>query len=360
MKFPGDQKHWRTIVVGGGQAGLATARELGELGEKVIVLDASTRIGDTWRNRWESLCLFTPAQHDGLPGLPFPAARDAMPSKNEMATYLEGYATHFKIPVCSGCSVESLTRNESRYTLTTTHGEFIADNVVVATGTNPRPRIPEFADQLSASIHQLHSSHYISADKIPRGKVLVVGAGTSGVEIALELSFTHQVFISGKTSPHIPDFLLKYAGELYWQFISRVLTIDTPIGRKVQQKILTGGAPLIGTSAVDLEAANIERVGRVVGVQDARPFLEDNRTLDVTSIIWATGYRPDYSWIDVELENHFGWPFAPRGICVSAPGLYFVGMPFQYGLTSGLVGGVGRDATYISRHIHHRTLPRAS
>lgn len=153
---------------------------------------------------------------------------------------------------------------------------------------------------------------------------------------------------------------MKHAGELYWQFITRVLTIDTPIGRKVQPKILTGGAPLIGTSAIDLESARVERVGRVVGVQDAKPLLDDSRTLDVTTIIWATGFRPDFSWIKIDMEDSFGWPLAPRGICLTVPGLYFVGMPFQYGLTSGLVGGVGRDAAHVAQHIHRSILPRAS
>jgi putative flavoprotein involved in K+ transport len=271
-----------------------------------------------------------------------------MPSKDELADYLEKYAEKFKLPVRLGEKVNRLYRTQSGFEITTDKGTLKCDKVIVATGTNPLPRIPEFAKDLDASVYQIHSSQYINPDSLPSGNVLVVGAGTSGVEIAIELAGSRHTLISGHPTFHIPDRVFRYAGKLYWWFISNILTVSTPIGRKAKESVIKGGGPLINVSVKDLIEAGVEQVPRVAGVDSGQPKLEDGRVVNISSIVWATGFKPDFSWID-------GWPVTKRGVSTEVKGMYFIGMLFQYSLTSGLVGGVGRDAAFIAEHIHQLT-----
>jgi putative flavoprotein involved in K+ transport len=353
--------HWGAVVIGGGQAGLAVGRELGRLGEEFLILEAGDRVGDAWRRRWDTLSLFTPAQHDGLPGLSFPASRGTFPTKDEMAEYLVRYAAKFELPVRCGVKVERLDRSAEGFELTTSVGAFSADRVVLATGPHANPRVPEFARDLAQSIHQLHSSGYRSTAALPPGDVLVVGSGTSGVELAIEIAGHRRTSIAGRPTPHIPDGLLRYAGDLYWWLIHNLLTVRTPMGRRARPGIRRGGAPLIRVSVKDLEDAGVERVPRVTGVSEGRPRLADGRVLQVSTVIWATGYRPDFGWITFPIADESGWPEGSRGVSSLAPGLFFVGMPFQFGLTSALVGGVGRDAAFVAERIaRHRGSPRSA
>jgi putative flavoprotein involved in K+ transport len=348
-----DSKNWGTIIIGAGQAGLAAGYYLSKLDEDFIIVDEKDRIGDSWRLRWDSLLLFTPSQYDGLPGFPFPSKKDKFPSKEEMAGYLETYAGKFNLPVHLNTKVNYLSKSNHCFEISTSKGIFTSDRVVVATGTNPKPRIPEFAAEIDRSIFQIHSSQYVNPDSLPPGIVLVVGAGTSGIDIAIELSKSRKTYISGKPTFHIPDPIFRYGGRLYWWLISHLITIKTPIGRKARQSILKGGSPLIRVSAAELDKAGIERLPRVAGIKDGKPILEDGRIIPVTSIVWATGYKPDFSWIDPKVTDETGWPATKRGLSTSVENMFFIGMLFQYGLTSGLVGGVGRDAAYIGKHIHH-------
>ena len=335
------------VVIGAGQAGLACGYHLAGAGMRFEILDAAARVGDVWRRRWDTLRLFTPAQHDGLPGFPFPAARNIFPDKEEFAAYLEDYAARFQLPVRTGTRVERVSRAGGGFAVETSAGTLWARNVIVATGANAVPRIPGFASGLDASIGQLHSSQYGRPADIADGDVLVVGAGTSGAEIALELAASHRVLISGRPTPRIPDPLLRYAGGLYWHFIHSVLTTHTPIGRKVAANFHKRGAPLIRISAKDLQRAGVVRMPRMTGTVDGLPAYDGGTSAGVRTVIWATGYRPELGWIDgLELPPS-GWPTTQRGVVAGMPGLYFVGMPFQYALTSGLVGGVGRDAAYV-------------
>jgi putative flavoprotein involved in K+ transport len=345
------KKRWHTVIVGAGQAGLAAGYFLKKANQEFIILDKNAKVGDSWRKRWDSLKLFTPTRHDGLPGAPFPGSRNSFPGKDEMADYLENYVLKFSLPVQSGIEVNQLIRRNDHFEIRYPSGKVLADRIVIATGTNPCPSVPGFAADLNPDIFQIHSSAYINPGSIPDGEVLVVGAGNSGVEIALEVSKTRKTFISGKPTFHIPDNIFKYAGEPYWWFISNILTVRTPIGRKARKSILHGGTPLIRISADDLDQAGVKRLPRVTGIKDGLPQLADGKIIRVASVIWATGYKPDFSWIDLSIRDETGWPSTNRGVSTSHKGLYFIGMPFQYGLTSGLVGGVGRDAAYISRHI---------
>ena len=339
------------VIIGGGQAGLAIGYFLKKAGKDFIILDENDNIGDAWRKRWDSLLLFTPAQHDSLPGIPFPASRGSFPGKDQMADYLEMYATRFSLPVHTGVKVNHIYSRGDHYEIEISDEKLLADKVVIATGTNPHPYIPSISDHIAPDIYQIHSSAYHNPESLPVGDVLVVGAATSGIEIALEISKTHTTFISGRPTFHIPDKVLKYAGEFYWWFVSTIITVNTPIGKKAKEKIIHGGSPLIRVSYDDLEVAGVETLPRLNELNNGRPQFENGSALNVSSIIWATGYRPDFSWIEMNLTDETGWPMTKRGISSTNYGLYFIGMPFQFGLTSGLVGGVGRDADYISRHI---------
>jgi putative flavoprotein involved in K+ transport len=348
-----EKGNWRTIIIGAGQAGLTAGYYLQKENEDFLIVDAAKNVGDSWRNRWDSLRLFTPSQYNGLPGFKFPAPRGAFPSKDDMADYLEKYAVKFNLPIRMSEKVNHLTRKQSGFEITTSKGILTCDRVIVATGTNPSPRIPEFAKDLDKSIRQIHSSQYLNPNSLPLGKVLVVGAGTSGMEIAIELAKSRHTLISGHPTFHIPDPIFRYAGRIYWWFVSNILTVRTPIGRKAKKSILKGGGPLVNVSVKDLIPSGVEQVPRVAGVENGQPKLEDGRVVTVSSIVWATGYRPDFSWIDFKVtDEENGWPIMKRGVSPEIKGLYFIGMLFQFGLTSGLVGGVGKDAAYIVKHIH--------
>jgi putative flavoprotein involved in K+ transport len=347
-----DKVHVNTLIIGAGQSGLAAAYYLKKVNEDFIILEVEDQAGSSWRKRWDSLRLFTPAQHDSLPGFPFPSARGTLPTKNEMADYLSDYIKKYSLPVQFGTKVIELHNTKEGYQILTSKGNFITNNVIVATGTNPNAYIPAFASDLDKGIVQIHSSNYTNPQLFPALDTLVVGAGTSGVEIAIELSKSRPTMISGKGTPHIPDLVIRLLGTLYWWFIHNILTVSTPIGRKVGPKILNGGAPLISVSMSEVGKAGIIQVPRVKGVREGLPLLDNGQTLTVTSIVWATGYKPDFSWIKFDVTGNNGWPKTKRGISENFQGLYFVGMVFQYGLTSGLVGGVGRDAKFVVDHLH--------
>ena len=348
------------VVIGAGQAGLAAGHHLAPTGLRFEILEGDPRVGDIWRRRWDSLRLFTPAQHDGLPCFPFPAAaRNTFPGKEEFAAYLESYAERFSLPVRTGVRVTRITPAGAGFAVETTAGTVRARNVIVATGANALPRLPDAAAGLDASIRQLHSSQYRGPADVPEGDVLVVGAGTSGSEIALELAASHRVLLSGRPTPHIPDPLLRYAGGAYWGFIHNVLTLRTPVGRKVAATFHQRGAPLIRISAKDLDRAGVVRVPRMTGTAGGQPTFDGGTNHGgtpavVRTVIWATGYGPDLAWIEGLQPAASGWPETQRGAVPGIPGLYFVGMPFQYALTSGLIGGVDRDAAYVVKRIARR------
>lgn len=349
-----DKAEWGTIIIGAGQSELATGYYLSKLNDDFLIVDGADSVGSAWKQRWDSLRLFTPAQYDGLPGLPYPAARNSFPAKEELADYLENYTQKFQLPVRLNLNVSQLTCHNNRFELLTNDGILRSNRVVVATGTNPFPRIPEFAKDLDQRIFQIHSSRYKNPGSVPTGKVMVVGAGTSGVEIAIELSESRQTMISGNPTFHIPDAVFKYAGRLYWWFANNILTENTPMGRKAKGSILKGGGPLIHVSVDDLKRAGVERLPKVAGVEKGMPKLEDGRVIPVSSIVWCTGFRPDFSWIEPQVTDDDGWPLTKRGVSPIFDGLFFVGMLFQFGLTSGLVGGVGRDAAFVAEKIHQQ------
>lgn len=346
-----------TVIVGGGQSGLAVAYHLRRRRLPVVVLDENERIGDAWRTRWDSLRMFTPARYNGLPGMRFPGSPSAYPTKDEAAAYLEAYVRAFDLPVRTGVQVESLAQVGDGFAVGHDGDVLVAENVVVATGAYSEPNIPPFAHQLHDDVLQFHSSEYRTPAQVREGPVLVVGAGNSGAEIALELSAEHETWLSGRDTgqePTRPGSLLdRLFTPVMWFMASRVLTVKTPFGRKVRDHFLhpPRGIPKARVRSRDLATAGIKRVPRVRGMRNGFPVLQDGTGLEVSTVIWCTGFRPDYSWIDVQIPYRHGLPPHDRGIVHECPGLYFVGLPFQYALSSALLGGVGRDAAHIVDHI---------
>ena len=355
---PGSE-YIETLVIGGGQSGLVMGYHLSRRGLPYAIIDANHRIGDAWRNRWDSLRLFTPNRLNGLPGMPFPGGYHwGFPSKDEMADYLESYARRFDIHVETGVRVERLSREGDRFVATAGNRRFEADNVVVAMSSWQKPRIPEFASALDPSIVQLHVAEYRNPGQLQEGGVLVVGAGNSGAEVANELARTHDVWLSGPDTGNIPFRPESVAARILMPIIGRiifhrVLTTSTPIGRKVRPKWVSTGEPLIRVKPKDLAAAGVERVPRVTGVQHGQPQLEDGRRIDVANVVWCTGFHPGFSWIDLPVLGPQG-PVQHRGIVKSEPGLYFLGLKFLYSVSSEQIHGVGRDAAHIADAIAAR------
>jgi putative flavoprotein involved in K+ transport len=347
-----------TVVIGGGQAGLSIGYQLARRKLPFVILDAGERIGDSWRNRWDSLRLFTPARYDALAGMPFPASRHHFPTKDEMADYLEAYAARFELPVRTGVRVDGLSRNGSRFIVKSGRRRFEADNVVVAASSWQRPRVPRFAREMDSEIVQLHSADYRNPDQLQDGDLLLVGAGNSGAEIALDAAPGRRVWLSGREVGHIPFRIGSPAGRLLVPLVlrgvfHRVLTMRTPMGRKKRAEAMSHGLPLIRTRPSDLAARGIERVPRIVGVRDGRPQLEDGRVLDVANVVWCTGFGPDLDWIDLPGVAHDD-PATERGIVADQPGLYFVGLLFLYSVSSSMVHGLARDAAHVAKHIARR------
>jgi putative flavoprotein involved in K+ transport len=349
----------QTIVIGGGQAGLSVGYHLAQRGLPFAILDANERIGDSWRHRWDSLRLFTPARYNGLVGMPFPAPPHSFPTKDEMGDYLEAYAAHFDLAVQTGVKVNRLMRNGERLVVEAGDKTFEAENVVVAMSNYQKPVVPSFADELDPETVQLHSSEYRNPSQLRPGGVLIVGAGNSGSEIAKELAPMHRTWMSGRGTGHIPFRIEGVAARvllirLVLRFVfHRVLTVKTPMGRKARPKIISRGGPLIRVKPKDLAAAGIERVPRTAGVRDGRPLLEDGRALDVANVVWCTGFHPGFSWIDLPVHGARE-PTHRSGVVEDHPGLYFVGLHFLHALSSAMIHGVGRDAERIVGHIAAR------
>jgi putative flavoprotein involved in K+ transport len=346
----------QAVIVGGGQAGLATAYELARRGVGFTVLEAEERIGDQWRHRWDSLRLFTPARHDALPGSKFPSPPDTFPGKDEMADYLGAYASDARLPVRTGVRALELARSDGSYILETTAGPLEAQHVVIATGYQ-RPKVPAFAAGIDSAVRQLHANQYRNPSQLT-GDVLVVGAGTSGVEIAIEAARAgHHAVLAGRGTGEIPPIFYAFKGKVFWFYATRIASVRTPIGRRMKPLVLTHGAPLIRVKMRDAIAAGVERSPRIVGVEDGVPVCEGGRPVRADTIVWCTGFGRDYSWIQFPVAGPDGYPRHSAGVAEGERGLYFVGLPYQTRLASGLIGGVGEDARSVAEVIVGRLRP---
>jgi putative flavoprotein involved in K+ transport len=352
-----NSEHVETLIIGAGQAGLSTAYHLKQLDRDALVVHSDARIGDQWRARYASLRLNTPARYDGLPGMPF-----------DMADYLAAYANRMGIRVRNRIVVTAVDRlDDGTYLVHTGSGSIHAHQVVIAAGSEHHPYTPGLASELDPGIRQIHSSAYRDPAQLLPGPVLVVGAGQSGADIALELAAAgHDTWLSGKPSGELPIDLegrrARLASPLLWFAANHILTVRTPIGRRVRPKVRSGGAPLLRVKIADLERAGVHHSPqRTTSSASGRPVLADGTALDVANVVWCTGFRPDYSYINPSVTGDDAWPLDDGGIVADSPGLYFVGLTFQRGFYSMLIGGVGRDARHIAGHIAaRRRIPSAA
>jgi len=351
---------YKVIIIGAGQAGLSAGYFLKKRNIGFLILDANERVGDSWRNRWESLKLFTPAKFSSLAGMPFPSDPNYFPTKDEMGDYLENYAKHFNLPVRNNVKVDGLSREENRYCVSAGEQHFEAEHVIIAMSNYQIPKTPNFAKDINPDIVQIHSFDYRDMSQLQEGSVLVVGAGNSGSELALEAARNdREVWLAGRDTGHIPFNIEGTLAKLIMvrlviRFLfHRILTTSTPIGKKIRPKVVSQGGPLIRNKPKDFVEYGIKRIPKILGVRDGLPVDENEQVIDVKNIIWCTGFYPAYSWIDIPIFKDKE-PMQDRGVVKNEPGLYFVGMHFLYSLSSSMIHGAERDAEYVVSTISAR------
>jgi putative flavoprotein involved in K+ transport len=336
------------VVIGGGQAGLAMGYFLVQERRRFVILERGDSVAPAWRERWKSLTLFTPRSYSALPGLPFPGDPDGYPTRDEVIAYLERYAETFELPIGFDSGVRGLSRDRDGFVLELDTGAVTANQVVVATGPFQAPFVPRLADQLDRQLWQVHSTGYRQPGDVPKGTVLVVGGGNTGFQIAKELSATHRVLLSvGSKQKPLPQ---RIAGRdlFWWLTTTHVLstTVESRLGRKLKDRdTLIGSSPreLTRKYGVELKPRATDAVARIVR-------FDDGSTLEVDAVIWATGYRPDYSWIDLPILGDSGRLQHRRGV-TEVSGLYFLGLTWQWTRGSALIGWVKDDAAFLAERI---------
>jgi putative flavoprotein involved in K+ transport len=344
----GSPEHLDVAVVGGGQAGLAMGCYLRERGLRFVIFERGDSIAPAWRERWDSLTLFTPRRYSALPGLTFAGDPDGYPTRDEVIAYLECYAETFELPIELNREVRGLSREGRRFVLEMEGRRATADQVVVATGPFQTPFVPKLAQDVDLGLWQAHSTGYRKPADVPEGTVLVVGGGNTGFQIAKELSATHEVVLSvGSKQKPLPQ---RIAGrDLFWLLTkTRLLskTVESRLGSKLQYR-----DTLIGSSPRELTRRyGVEMKARATGATGRRVHFEDGSELEVDAVIWATGYRPDFSWIDLPILGSNGRLRHRRGV-TDVPGLYFLGLTWQWTRGSALIGWVKDDAAFLSERL---------
>jgi putative flavoprotein involved in K+ transport len=347
------------LVIGGGQAGLAMGYHLAERGLSLVIADANPEVGHMWRSRWQSLELFTAAQYNDLPGMRFPAKRDTYPGKDDVADFLRDYVERFELPVRPATEVTRLSLGDDRrYVAETTTGPIEADQVVVATGPFQTPFTPRVAEELDAEVSQFHSADYQGPADVSEGRILVVGAANSGQQIALELAQANrQVEISvGQKLPTLPQ---RWLGRDLWWWLTTLRVASVPVSSRLGQR-LSQRDVVIGGGLRELRRHGVGVRPRVTGAGGHTISFEGGESGDYEGVVWATGFRIDHSWIDIpEVKNARGDVQHVRGV-TDSPGLYLLGMTWQYTRTSALLGWVGNDAAYLADQIEAARRTQAS
>ena len=336
------------VVVGAGQAGLTMGYFLAQQGRRFVILEAADSIGSAWRTRWDSLLLFTPRRYSALAGLPFPGDPDGYPGRDEVIAYLEQYAAEFGLPVRLNSRVRSLARADGRFIVGLEDTILEADQVVVATGPFQVPNVPALTQELAPELFQTHTTGYMRPGDVPEGEVLIVGGGNTGYQIAKELSSTHRVTLAvGSRQKPLPQRVL--GRDLFWWLTKTGLirkTVDSRIGRRLRHS-----DTLIGSSPRELKKHySVEVKPRVVGASGRTIRFADDSELTFDAVIWATGYRPDYSWIDPPVLDPDGRLQHRRGV-TEVSGLYFLGLTWQHTRGSALIGWVKDDAEFLAERI---------
>jgi putative flavoprotein involved in K+ transport len=342
------RNHLEVAVVGGGQAGLAMGYSLRQQSRRFVILERGDSIALAWRERWDSLTLFTPRRYSALPGLPFPGDPDGYPTRDEVIAYLELYAETFELPIELKSEVLRLTHEDGRFVLEADGRTITADQVVVATGPFQAPYVPEFWEKLDSEVWQAHSTRYRRPSDVPDGSVLVVGGGNTGFQIAKELSATHKVVLSvGSRQTPLPQ---RMAGrDLFWWLTkTHVLstTVDSRLGRKLQYR-----DTLIGSSPRELRRRyGVEIKPRATAASGHTVTFADGSEVELDGVVWATGYRPDYTWIDLPILDSDGRLRHRRGV-TDVPGLSFLGLTWQHTRGSALIGWVQDDAEFLAERV---------
>lgn len=345
---PTPDESLEVLIIGAGQAGLALGYHLAERGCQFRIVDSAPEIGHTWRNRWDSLRLFSPAQYDGLPGMDFPAPADTYPSREQVADYLVAYANRFQLPVVLNAAITRLERPGEGFVAHTAHGTMHARQVVVATGPFQQPVTPVAAGGLSRGVVQLHSADYRNSDQLPIGPVLVVGAGNSGMQIADELADRHEVTLAvGTRSPELPQRFL--GRDLFW-WLTRLGAMNKTADSRLARRMRARGDLVIGSSLKALGRRGVTLRPRVTATSSEGVTFADGVRMTPRSVIWATGFRSDYSWLDVTGPMAEGQVTHRRGV-TEVPGLYFLGLTWQHTRGSALLGFVKHDAAWIADRI---------
>ena len=340
------------IVIGAGQAGLAAAYHLKQRGRRFLVVDAASEIGHAWRSRWDSLRLFTAAEYDALPGMAFPAPAGTHPTKDQAADYLVEYARRFDLPVLLNCAVRRLTRLKGGFAVETSQGRLLARQVVVATGPWQQPVVPEVSRDLGHAVVQLHSSAYRNPADLPAGPVVVVGAGNSGRQIALELAASHAVTLAvGTEALQLPQRVL--GRDLFW-WLTGLGVVTKTDQSLLARRMRARGDLVIGTPLRELRRAGVVIRPRLVSSAPDGVHFADGRTSSPSTVIWATGFSRDYSWIDVPGVVDRGTVLHHRGT-TEVPGLSFIGLPWQHTRGSSLLGFVRHDAAWLIDRITDRS-----
>lgn len=355
------RRSFDTVVIGGGQAGLTIGAELRARGVDFVILDASARVGDAWRDRWDSLRLFTPARMNGLPGVGYPGKGDSFIGKDEIADFLEQYATQMELPVRNGVRVDRVSKIGDQYEVSAGPDTYTTTNLVVAMADYQNPSIPDFAGDLNPDIVQMHSKQYRNPGQLQPGPTLVVGLGNSGADIAYEVAKHQATIVSGEVFAAIPFRLESWFGRtvgtrLVRFAMTKVLSTSTPMGRKMRPKVLDKSGPLVRVRPKELKQAGVERVDRIAGIVDGLPVTESGRSLDVANVIWCTGFAPGFSWIDLPIFDEHGRPIHDRGVVPEYPGLYFLGLFFLHAVWSETITGVQADAKYLAMHLQEHRL----
>ena len=340
-------EHREVVVVGGGQAGLAIGWQLARQSRDFTILEASAQPASAWRDRWDSLKLFTPVRYDSLPGLPFPGDPDSYPGRDDVVEYLTGYAEHFDLPVELNSRVGSVRSDDGGYRVAVGGRMYEADQVVIATGPFQVPRVPPFASALHDDVVHLHSSEYRTPSAIPPGPVLVVGGGNTGFQIAEELAATHEVHLSiGSRQTPLPQRIL---GRDLFTFLDRTglmaKTVDSRLGRRLKDR-----ETLIGSRPRGLRKRGVTLRPRATGGSGTEIGFEDGTELSVSAVVWATGFRLDHSFVDAPVFGEDGSVAHRRGV-TEAPGLYFLGLPWLHTRGSALLGWVKDDAEHLADQI---------
>jgi putative flavoprotein involved in K+ transport len=344
-------EHREVVVVGGGQAGLALGYFLARQGRDFVILEAADEPAASWRERWDSLKLFTSAKYDALPGLAFPGAPDRYPSRDEVVAYLTDYARHFDLPVELGKHVRAIRKSDGGYVVEIDDRTYEADQVVVATGPFQLPVVPPISQGLGGDVVQFHSTEYRSPQTLPDGPVLVVGGGNTGYQIAEELAGSHEVHLSiGSKQKPLPQRIL--GRDLFW-YLDKTGLIRKPTTTRIGRRLQENEDTLIGSSPKRLRRQGVELHERTIETGGTEVTFSDGTRLEVRTVIWATGFRADHSWIDVPVFDESGRVVHRRGVTES-PGLYFLGLPWQHTRGSALLGWVKDDAEHIAQQIKER------